>query len=86
VQQHYESLVAMLPVLQMHRVVLVDDVITKGRTILAAAARLHSVLPAAEVRAFALIRTVGFAQRIERLEEPCHGVIRWAGGDARREP
>ena len=86
VQQHYESLAAMLPVLPMHRVVLVDDVITKGRTILAAAARLHCVLPAAEVRAFALIRTEGFTHRIERLEEPCHGVIRWVGGDARREP
>ena len=86
VQQHYESLVAMLPVLPMHRVVLVDDVITKGRTILAAAARLHCVLPSAEVRAFALIRTEGFTHRIERLEEPCHGVIRWVGGDARREP
>ena len=35
---------------------------------------------------FALIRTLGFAPRLEQLIEPCHGVIRWAGGDARREP
>jgi hypothetical protein len=86
VQQHYDSLLAILPVMPMHRIVLIDDVITKGRTLLAAAARLHSVLPSAEVRVFALIRTEGFAHHIERLEEPCHGVIRWAGGDARREP
>ncbi|TLZ48988.1 MAG: VirB4 family type IV secretion/conjugal transfer ATPase, partial [Gammaproteobacteria bacterium] len=35
---------------------------------------------------FALVRTVGFRRRLERLIEPCSGVIRWAGGDARREP
>ena len=89
VQQHYDSLAAILPTLAvrpLHRLVLVDDVITKGRTLLAAAARLHSVLPCAEVRAFALIRTEGFAHRIERIEEPCHGVIRWTGFDAWREP
>ena len=35
---------------------------------------------------FALVRTMGLRRRIERLIEPCSGVIRWAGGDARREP
>jgi predicted amidophosphoribosyltransferase len=86
VQQHYDSLVALPPVLPMRKVILVDDVITKGRTLLAAVARLRTVLPSAEVRAFALIRTEGFAHHIERVEAPCHGVIRWTGGDARREP
>ena len=86
VQQHYDSLVAMPPVLSMHKVILVDDVITKGRTLLAAVARLRTVLTSAEVRAFALIRTAGFADHIERVEAPCHGVIRWTGRDARREP
>jgi hypothetical protein len=66
--------------------VLIDDVITKGRTLLAAAARLRSELPLADIRGFALIRTAGFVHQIKCLEEPCHGVVRWAGGDARREP
>jgi hypothetical protein len=35
---------------------------------------------------FAFVRTLGFKLRLERLIEPCSGVIRWAGGDARREP
>jgi predicted amidophosphoribosyltransferase len=86
VQQHYDSLVAMPPVLPMHKLILVDDVITKGRTLLGAVARLRTVLPSAEVRAFALIRTEGFAHHIVRVEAPCHGVIRWTGSDARREP
>lgn len=35
---------------------------------------------------FALIRTMGFRQRVASEVEPCDGVVRWAGGDARREP
>jgi adenine/guanine phosphoribosyltransferase-like PRPP-binding protein len=86
VHQHYDSF-AVAPALgPIRRIVLIDDVITKGRTLLAAAARLRAELPYADIRAFALIRTQGFVHRIERLVEPCHGVIRWAGGDARREP
>jgi predicted amidophosphoribosyltransferase len=86
VYEHYDSFAAVPAIVPIQRVVLIDDVITKGRTLLAAAARLRSVLPDAYIRAFALIRTQGFAQHIEHLAEPCQGVIRWAGGDARREP
>ena len=86
VQQHYDSLVAVAPRALVPRIVLIDDVITRGRTLLAAAARLRSALPYADIGAFALIRTQGFLPRIERLVEPCHGVVRWAGGDAQREP
>ena len=86
VQQHYDSFVAVAPAALVPRIVLIDDVITKGRTMLAAAARLRSALPYADIRAFALIRTQGFLPHIERLVEPCQGVVRWDGGDARREP
>ncbi len=86
VHEHFESFsVACLPSAPQ-RIVLVDDVITKGRTLLAAAMRLHQQFPHAEIRAFALVRTLGFRLRLERLIEPCSGVIRWAGGDAWREP
>ena len=86
VQQHYDSFVAVPTPTPIRRIVLIDDVITKGRTLLAAAARLRCALPDSDIRGFALIRTLGFAQRIEHLAEPCHGVVRWAGGDARRVP
>jgi hypothetical protein len=67
-------------------IVLVDDVITKGRTLLAAALRLQVDLPPAEIDAFALVRTLGFTVELHRLTEVCHGCVRWVAGDARREP
>lgn len=84
--QHYESFSVARTPTPLHRILLVDDVITKGRTLFAAAMRLRDEFPFADVRAFALVRTLGFRLRLERLIEPCSGVIRWAGGDARREP
>ena len=86
VYQHYESFAALPESMPLARLVLIDDVITRGRTLLAAAARLRAELPLADVRGFALIRTQGFVDHIEHLAEPCCGVVRWAGGDARREP
>lgn len=85
-RQHYESLSVTDLSDPPRRIVLVDDVITKGRTILAAAAKLQEAFPNSDIRAFALVRTMGFLQRVTHFLEPCQGVVRWAGGDARREP
>jgi hypothetical protein len=68
------------------RLIIVDDVITKGRTLLAAALRLHEAFPNADIRAFALVRTMGFVARLGDTLDPCQGIVRWAGNDARREP
>ena len=65
---------------------LVDDVITRGRTVLAAAARVQDAFPGAEIRAFALLRTLGPDETLHRILDPCEGEIRWASGDARRRP
>ncbi len=42
---------------ELSRITLIDDVITKGSTLVAAASRLHDEYPAAEIRAFAMLRT-----------------------------
>jgi len=86
VRQHYESLAVVDTHQSLPHLLLIDDVITRGRTILAAAARLHEVLPNSDIRAFALVRTMGLLPGVTHFIEPCQGVVRWAGGDARREP
>jgi predicted amidophosphoribosyltransferase len=83
---HYESFSIDAWARSPASLVLVDDVITKGRTLLAAAVRLHEAFPAANIRAFALLRTQGLIPEVRRLLEPCRGLISWRGGDARRNP
>lgn len=86
VVRHYESFRLEPPGLRPASVVLIDDVITRGRTLLAAAARLHEALPDAQIRAFALLRTLGAIADLRGLIEPCRGRISWRDGDAQRIP
>jgi hypothetical protein len=88
VTRHYDSFQVEPPppVSNLVSILLIDDVITKGRTLLAAAARIREAVPGAHVRAFALLRTLGLAADIERLLDPCKGEIRWRCGDAQRTP
>jgi hypothetical protein len=86
VYRHYESFFIEPPPIAPERIVLVDDVITKGRTLLAAASRVHDAFPNAQIRAFALIRTMGLVSGIQQLLDPCKGEIRWRSGDAHRTP
>jgi predicted amidophosphoribosyltransferase len=85
---HYDSL-SVVPGSDLPgdvRLLLIDDVVSKGRTLLAAAARLHEVFPRARITAFALLRTLGFRDHIEDLLDPCVGRIGWRAGDAHRNP
>jgi predicted amidophosphoribosyltransferase len=86
VSGHYESFRLETLKFRPASVVLIDDVITKGRTILAAAARVRDAFPDAQIRAFALLRTMGMIPGVKTLLEPCRGEILWRDGDARRNP
>jgi hypothetical protein len=86
VKEHYQSFTVLPSSKQPSDIVLVDDVITKGRTLVAAAMRVHEAFPTAVIRAFVLVRTMGFVRDVERLYDPCEGVIRWNGRDAYRDP
>jgi Phosphoribosyl transferase domain len=87
VEQHYRSF-AVIPLTGPHpkQIVLIDDVITKGRTLMAAAMRLRERFPDTEIRAFALVRTMGFVPDVTRVFDPCQGEIHWNGRDAYRSP
>jgi hypothetical protein len=87
VRTHYDTMAvdeAGIP--SASSIILVDDVVTKGRTLLAAALRLREALPRSDVRAFALVRTMGYSPPFDRLLMPCTGKIEWKCDDARRSP
>lgn len=83
---HYESIFATKMVADRDELCLVDDVITKGATLLAAASRLQETYPHSRVVGFALVRTLGFVEDIERIVEPALGTITLRSGEAVREP
>ncbi|HEY4214970.1 MAG TPA: phosphoribosyltransferase [Steroidobacteraceae bacterium] len=86
-QQHYESLaVTRAPERVPERLLLIDDVVSTGRTLLACWMRLRERFPHTPIAAFALIRTLGFVRATPRLVVPCVGRITWTGVDARRYP
>lgn len=84
--EHYESMIATRMVVDREELCLVDDVITKGATLLAAASRLHEMYPHAKIVAFALVRTLGFVEDIERIIEPAIGTIALRDDEAVRQP
>lgn len=83
---HHESMEVRPTLVRPERITVVDDIVTKGSTLLAAASRVSEAFPEAEVRAFALLRTMGFVENVERIVEACQGTIRWTGSEVQRSP
>lgn len=83
---HYVSMQATKMVTDRGSLCLVDDVITKGATLIAAASRLQETYPQAKVTAFALVRTLGFVDDIDQIVEPAIGSVTLRGDEGFREP
>jgi hypothetical protein len=86
VQTHFESMAVERVLVPPERITVVDDVVTKGATLLAAASRLAEAFPNAEVLAFAILRTMGRVGNIEKIVDPCRGELIWRGSDVDRQP
>jgi predicted amidophosphoribosyltransferase len=86
--EHYDSLAVErdLLVASVGPMTLVDDVVTRGATLLAAVSLLEESFAGTDVRALALIRTMS-AGEVESVLSPCVGTIKDRGGNRlRREP
>jgi hypothetical protein len=75
VQRHVATMRMAATLERPQRITLVDDVVTKGATLLAAASLVAEAFPEADVRAFALVRTMGLVPDVERVVEPTVGRI-----------
>jgi hypothetical protein len=86
-QQHLESFGLDSLLGNPSRIVIVDDVITKGATLIAAASALRAAYPDAEIRTFAVLRTMGLDPEVEKILDPCEGAIKLnASGRSERKP
>jgi hypothetical protein len=86
VEQHIESLSLDNLLSNPKRVTIIDDVVTKGRTLLATGTLLEERFPEAQHGAFALIRTMGLQPDVAKIVDPCVGYIRRnAWNDASRD-
>jgi hypothetical protein len=56
---HFDSIRALPRMMGATRITIVDDVVTRGATLIASASRVKEVFPEAEVLGFALLRTKG---------------------------
>jgi predicted amidophosphoribosyltransferase len=71
---HVSSLDARLPLTAVGQVLLLDDVITRGATLMGVAVRLRQLAPTLVVRAFALLRAITDGD-IEAIRAPTVGYV-----------
>jgi len=83
--QHYESMNVKKLLFEPEEIVLVDDVITRGSTIMGGVNRLVEAFPNAKIRAFAMMRVMK-AEYFVDVEDPCIGRITMIGEDTSRDP
>lgn len=84
--EHYDSIVCTPPLFQASKILVVDDILTKGRTMLASASRVVEACPNSSVRGFALLRTMGLIPEIERIIDCCVGTLEFSNEDTHRNP
>lgn len=88
VRDHYDSIEFAngMTIAATTDLLLVDDVVTRGRTMFAAACRLRTAYPGARIEGFALMRTIGFGGEPIASVDPCRGEIRLKRRDTLRIP
>ena len=78
VQTHFDSMLATIDLSTPTEITLVDDVITKGATMMAAALRIWAVHPNATIYGFAVFRTRNFDDDIAAVVAPSFGKLRYS--------
>lgn len=83
---HFNSLKIKPSVHQPTEIILIDDVVTRGATMLACASLLKKYFPKAEIKGFAVIRTISKPEEFNAIKEPFVGEITLSGENTFRRP
>lgn len=87
VPEHMETIRAERPLFVPEKITIIDDVLTMGRTSFACAELMRNQCPNAEIRIFAMIRTQGLQDEIEKIVDPSVGtIVGYPSGKTHREP
>jgi hypothetical protein len=85
-ERHLETMALERQLFGAARVTVVDDIVTIGRTMLAAASHLHAALPEADLAGFGLMHTYGLTPEIDRIDAPYVGALKRSGGWISHDP
>jgi hypothetical protein len=86
-QELYDSLsVSQRELGDFDRVVLVDDLITRGANSIGAASRLREAFPTSEISCFAIMRTISNASEFKSVVAPVSGTVTLKNGQTFRRP
>lgn len=84
--EHYESMEIQKGLSEPREILLVDDVVTRGATLIGAANRLAEAFPDSRIRAFAAIRTTSSPSEFRGIVDPRVGTIQLSGSQTIRSP
>ena len=84
--EHYDSVQVEKIFSKSDEILLVDNIVTRGATLIGIANKLADIFPNARIRGFAAMRTISDPSRFVKINDPFTGIIQLVGDDAFRDP
>jgi len=72
---HYNSMAVQKILDEPKEILVIDDIVTRGSTLLGAVNRLADAFPNAKIHGFAFMRTITNSNEFEKIVKPCTGKI-----------
>lgn len=83
---HYNSIKVKSILPRPQQIILIDDVVTRGATLIGCASKLNEIYPNIPIKGFAILRTISKPEDFVSIKQPCIGKITLDNGFTHREP